>query len=102
MFMPCRFMQAMERESGGLPSCQLLVPAESTSHLSGLPCMGWFSILCCINPCAMGERQILPRQTIKIFIAAIIAVNEMQGGCLRYLKSRPNSLFRVKFAFWVP
>src|SRR5690554_385778 len=50
----------MARASGDLPICQLPVPQESMCRCSVIPC----SVTSCRNtPSAVGERQMLPRQT---------------------------------------
>jgi hypothetical protein len=52
---------AIERSSGFFPICQFPVPAESTVNLFG-------ASLDANIPSANGERQILPRHTIKILV----------------------------------
>ena len=51
----------MDRSSGALPMCHEPVPAESTLNLF----LGSFEANI---PSAKGDRQILPKQTIKIFM----------------------------------
>src|SRR5690606_18830165 len=55
---------SIERSSGNLPTCQFPVPAESTLKFSGS--------LVFIIPSAKGDLQILPKQTIKIFISKVL------------------------------
>jgi hypothetical protein len=50
---------AIERESGECPTCHEPVPAESTMNLS----VGNFDLR---MPSANGDRQMFPKQTIKI------------------------------------
>src|SRR5690625_1182878 len=71
MSMPYLSAISMDRGSGGLPSCQPLVPALSTSQ-------GRFAafIFSFRMPSARGDVQIFPRQIIKNFIySRFISVN---------------------------
>src|SRR5690625_5679810 len=71
MSMPYLSAISMDRGSGGLPSCQPLVPALSTSQ-------GRFAafIFSFRMPSARGDLQIFPRQILKNFIySRFISVN---------------------------
>ncbi|KAG1319130.1 hypothetical protein G6F63_014889 [Rhizopus arrhizus] len=57
--------QAIARRSGGSPTCQSPVPAESTCTR---PASGEASRRARSAPSAIGERQMLPRQTTSSFI----------------------------------
>src|SRR5438874_4318725 len=58
--MPRSRAAAAARESGGLPTCQLPVPAESISTSPSMPASRSSERM---TPSAVGERQILPRHT---------------------------------------
>ena len=58
--MPRLSAAASMRRSAGLPTCQLPVPAESTTNWSSRPSR---ASRCKNTPSAAGERQMLPRQT---------------------------------------
>src|SRR3977135_1398214 len=58
MSIPYRFATARARRSGGLPTCQSPVPAESTSTSRPIRTTSARKAAS-----ARGERQILPRQT---------------------------------------
>jgi hypothetical protein len=60
MFILFFFATATDRSSGLWPTCQEPVPAESTLNL-------FFGSFEANMPSAKGDRQILPKQTIKIF-----------------------------------
>ncbi len=61
---PCFRAAAMARGSGAWPTCQSPVPAESAMYLFARP----RSRQRCKNtPSAIGERQMFPRQTKRIF-----------------------------------
>jgi hypothetical protein len=63
MSMPFLLAVSIDLLSGGFPSCQLMVPAESTSQGRFRP-----EISCRAMPSANGDRQIFPKHTIKIFM----------------------------------
>src|SRR5690606_33150040 len=58
-----------ERLSGGCPTCQSPIPAESIKY----PLLSLARKI----PSAKGDRQILPRQTIKIFIMGNVYSTEI-------------------------
>src|SRR4051794_20591560 len=57
---PLSCAAAVARASGALPTCQEPVPAESSSTRSLMPSS---AATARITPSAVGERQMLPRQT---------------------------------------
>jgi hypothetical protein len=61
------FAIAMERSSGEWPMCHEPVPAESTVNL-------FFGSFDANIPSAKGDRQIFPKQTIKIFIDMMLFI----------------------------
>src|SRR5690606_9703479 len=81
MSTPYRSATAMDRRSGGLPTCQLPVPAELTVHFKPL-----LLAKCCNTPCASGDRQILPKHSMIIFIIKLLNLQS---------KYAPLALFAV-------
>jgi hypothetical protein len=65
MSMPRFFAVAIDLKSGLSPTCQELVPAESTIYLS-------FGSLDANIPSAKGDLQIFPKQTITILTGIVI------------------------------
>src|SRR5215208_4760486 len=65
--MPRRLAASVARVSGGSPACQPPVPALSMSISPSSPCSRSSDR---ITPSAVGERQMLPMHTNKIFIAS--------------------------------
>src|ERR1700722_4882299 len=67
---------AADRSSGKLPTCQAPVPAESISISSRSPAWKTRSRM---TPSAVGERQMLPRQTNNRFKAEILLAQLEHG-----------------------
>src|SRR6478672_11046109 len=74
MSRPLRIATSNERLSGWCPTCQCPVPAESTTNLS----LGSFDAS---RPSANGERQMFPRQTIKILTGITNIKSRHEVGC---------------------
>ena len=66
---------AIDLLSGGFPLWWSIVPAESTSK-----CRFNLRAWCSIRPWAMGDRQMLPRQTANILYEGVGIKNGTQSG----------------------
>ena len=83
------FAILIDLKSGDFPTWNFAVPAESTINLEDLDS----SI-----PCANGDRQILPRQTIRILIYEIVSLFSMSDIYPLNLLSVSARLFTVLHA----